>query len=106
MSGNPPEAVNGTTALFAIGHVVDHSGTETEGSAKYTNKTAYGYGYYNNSSDDDGDLMIEKVSGTTRTLWYGLINSRNIEDGDITIHYVAFDKAGNMAYGHVDDASV
>ena len=110
LSGNPPAlATNATeTAYFAIGHVVDHEGTETEG--KKANKykgNVYGNGYFRDSPDDDGDLMLEKVSkGTTRTLWYGCINSRNIPDGTIEIHYVAFDKAGNMSHGSVTNAAI
>lgn len=113
LSGNPPSLATGSTmpAYFAIGHVVDHAGTESEGTSKIaatqTNPNPYGLGYYGNSPDDDGDLMLEKVStGTTKTLWYGLINSRNIPDGAIEIHYVAFDKAGNMAHGQVTNAFV
>ena len=111
LSGNPPAAVKDKQVLFAIGHVVDHVGTETEGTSKIAatelNPNPYGLGYYSNSPDDDDDLMLEKVStGTTRTLWYGLINSRNIPDGAIEIHYVAFDKAGNMSHGSVTNAFV
>lgn len=113
LSGNPPSLVTGSTmpAYFAIGHVVDHAGTESEGTSKIaatqTNPNPYGLGYYGNSPDDDGDLMLEKVStGTTKTIWYGLINSRNIPDGAIEIHYVAFDKAGNMSHGSVTNAYV
>ena len=111
LDGNPASSVAGTTALFAVGHVVDHEGTESEGTSKISATESapapYGLGYYGNSPDDDGDFMLEKVSrGATRTLWYGLINSRNIPDGSIEIHYVAFDKAGNMAHGEVTDAFV
>ncbi len=113
LNGNPAAAVNGSQALFAIGHVVDHVGTETEGtkggkiSATEQNPAPYGLGYYGDIPDDDGDLMLEKVSTvSTKTLWYGLINSRNIPDGAVEIHYVAFDKAGNMAHGQVTNAFV
>lgn len=113
LNGNPASSVNGSQALFAIGHVVDHVGTETEGTkggkitATAQNPTPYGLGYYGDIPDDDGDLMLEKVStASTKTLWYGLINSRNIPDGAIEIHYVAFDKAGNMAHGQVTNAFV
>lgn len=110
LSGNPPALAANTTetAYFAIGHVVDHAGTETEG--KKANKykgNVYGNGYFRDSPDDDGDLMLEKVStGSTKTLWYGCINSRNIPDGTIEIHYVAFDKAGNMSHGAVTNAAI
>lgn len=113
LNGNPPALSAGETrpVYFAIGHVVDHAGTESEGTSKIaatqTNPNPYGLGYYANSPDDDGDLMLEKVStGTTKTIWYGLINSRNIPDGAIEIHYVAFDKAGNMSHGSVTNAYV
>ena len=102
LNGNPASSVKNTNALFAIGHVVDHAGTESEGTK--ANKVN---GYYTDSPDDDGDRMLEKVStGSTKTLWYGMINSRNIPDGSIEIHYVAFDKAGNMAHGVVENAFV
>lgn len=113
LDGNPASSVNGSQALFAIGHVVDHVGTETEGtkggkiSVTAENPTPYGLGYYGDIPDDDGDLMLEKVStASTKTLWYGLINSRNIPDGAIEIRYVAFDKAGNMSHGSVTNAYV
>lgn len=112
LSGNPSETATGTI-LFAIGHVVDHNGAESNGTnagkittVNATNK-GYGYGYYSNSPDDDGDMMIETVSTSgTRTIWSAAINSNNIPDGPIELHYVAFDKAGNVAHGVVEGASV
>lgn len=109
LSGNPPALSENETipAYFAIGHVVDHVGTEGQSGTKEKDSTAYGFGYYKENSEDDGDLMLEKVyTGTTKTLWYGLINSRNIPDGAIEINYVAFDKAGNMAHRKITNAFV
>ena len=89
----------------AIGHVVDHEGSETPGNSSDIEKTAEVlYGYYKNlaSDNDDGDCMIESVSTeNTETVWSGTINSNNIPDGDIEIHYVVFDAAGNSAHGVV-----
>lgn len=95
LEGNPSNDFK--TIQFAIGHVVDHSGSESVGT-----KDSKVNGYYTDSPDDDGDNMIETVSTTgSRTIWSASVNSRNIPDGEIEIHYVAFDKAGNTAHGVV-----
>lgn len=102
LDGNPSSDMVGKTIMFAIGHVVDHLGAESAGKTKGTDKTAYGNGYYSDMRDDDGDRMIETVSTQgTVTTWSGSINSQNIPDGPITIHYVAYDKAGNVAHKEV-----
>lgn len=102
VDGNPSGDMAGKTIMFAIGHVVDHLGAESAGKTKVTAKNAYGTGYYSDMRDDDGDRMIETVSTQgTVTTWSGSINSQNIPDGPITIHYVAYDKAGNVAYKEV-----
>jgi hypothetical protein len=51
---------------------------------------------------DDGDWLVESVerSGGLYS-WTASVDSRNIPDGPIELHYVAFDKAGNMAAGSV-----
>lgn len=86
----------------AIGHVVDHEGSETPSTSTDIEKSqeAY-YGYYKTLTDDDGDRMIESVSPGTETIWSASINSNNIPDGEIEIHYVVFDAAGNHAHGVV-----
>ena len=109
LDGTPSPSVVGEQALFAIGHVVEHVGSENIGKKAdiYTDSTKYGYGYYPDGSDGDGDLMVEKVSTVSnKTTWSGSINSRNIPDGSVTIHYVAFDTAGNYSYGKVENAKV
>lgn len=96
---------------FAIGHVVDHEGSETPGKLSEINKTDEKYyGYYEEDKliDDDGDRMIESYSTIgIETTWSGTINSNNIPDGKIEIHYVVFDAAGNHSEeGIVEDAIV
>ncbi len=100
-----PATTVGAAASVAIGHVIDHVGSETAGTL--IGSEAEGYGYYTNSSDDDGDGMIESVSTVgTKTRWSGKINSLNIPDGLIEIHYVVFDKAGNVSHNSVTNAVV
>ena len=100
LEGNPSNDFK--TIQFAIGHVVDHSGSESVGT-----KDSKVNGYYTDSPDDDGDNMIETVSTTgSRTIWSASVNSRNIPDGEIEIHYVAFDKAGNTAHGVVTTKNI
>ena len=97
INGQPEKSY--TTALFAIANVVDN----TIESARGAKSSADGqYGYYTTISNDDGDHMVESVekSGTTWT-WEANINSQNIADGTVTLHYVAFDKAGNYKEGTV-----
>ncbi|MBP3743751.1 MAG: Ig-like domain repeat protein [Treponema sp.] len=93
---SPDSSLEDKSASFAIGHVIDHVGSESK-SAQIADSD-YGYGYYSNNTEDDGDLMLETVSTVgTKTRWSGKINSLNIPDGAIEIHYVVFDKAGNAA---------
>lgn len=100
-----PEA-SYTTAEFCYANIIDN--TKQENAAAETSSTeGYGYGYYSALTNDDGDLMQEwaNVQGTTTSL-KAQINSKNIPDGNIEIHYVAFDKAGNVTTGSVMDAYV
>ena len=93
---NIPEIKGSTDVYFAIGHVVDHWGTETPGSTFETNDNYYGY--YKDIPDDDKDRMVEKVSEIgNKITWNGSINSNNIPDGPVSITYVVFDKAGNYS---------
>ena len=48
-------------------------------------------------SNDDHDQMVERFNETSGE-WTVSINSQNIKDGAITIHFVAYDKAGNVSY--------
>ena len=48
-------------------------------------------------SNDDHDQMVERFNETSGE-WMVSINSQNIKDGAITIHFVAYDKAGNVTY--------
>lgn len=48
-------------------------------------------------SNDDHDQMVERFNETSGE-WTVSINSQNIKDGAITIHFVAYDKAGNVTY--------
>lgn len=96
IDGNPQASY--VSALFAISLVVDNTITE---SSYGPPGTADGYGYgYNFPLNDDGDRMIEGVSksGTSWT-WEANVCSKNIPDGPIEIHYVVFDKAGNISVG-------
>ena len=59
-------------------------------------------GYYTAASfiHDDGDRMSESVVKTQSIWeWEASLNSRNIPDGPVTVHYVAYDKAGNARHG-------
>ena len=111
------EDLNGKPIYFAIGHVVDYVGSESEGSHSNIITDDSYYGYYKNkddglsTSDDDGDHMIETVStlegaSYSVTKWAGTINSSNIPDGPVEIHYVVFDNAGNYTAGVVENAYV
>ena len=103
-----PSANSTGSILFAIGHVVDKEGSESEGSSRSDIITEDDcYGYYAHLIDDDGDKMIESVTPSdTSTIWSGAINSNNIPDGPIELHYVVFDKAGNYKSGLVEGLNV
>ena len=78
-------------AYFAVAQVIDNT-------IKETGKTTY-YGDSEGSGqiiNDDGDGMVESYSESSGE-WTVSINTHNIFDGPIDIHFVAFDKAGNMA---------
>ncbi len=103
-----PSANSTGSILFAIGHVVDKEGSESEGSSRSDIITEDDcYGYYAHLIDDDGDKMIESITPSdTSTIWSGAINSNNIPDGPIELHYVVFDKAGNYKSGLVEGLNV
>lgn len=103
-----PSANSTGSILFAIGHVVDKEGSESEGSSRSDIITEDDcYGYYAHLIDDDGDKMIESITPSdTSTIWSGAINSNNIPDGPIELHYVVFDKAGNYKSGLIGGLNV
>ena len=89
------EANSSTNALFAVCNVIDSS--DNNGNAT-SNETGYGYGYYGSRETDDGDLITESFTNQGSE-WYfdASVNSKNLPDGPITLHMVAFDKAGNCS---------
>ena len=95
-----PATVADKKAYFAIAQVIDNLTIES-------GLTTY-YGDSNNITFDDDDKMVEGVyrSGASYT-WTVSINSENILDGDVDVHFVAFDKAGNIKstvyYGSVSN---
>jgi len=103
LSGSPgSEAVN-KPVYFAVANVVDNPTVEGLGKevVPTDNETEnYGYGYYKGGSFDDGDYMVEKlvpdINESTKYNWQANINSKNISDGPVILHYVVFDKAGNV----------
>ena len=97
LDGSPemPAGVTSQEALFAIANVVNNN-IESGNGTKST--SADSYGYFESISNDDGDHMVESVLKTGTTWkWEANINSRNIPDGEVTLHYVAFDAAGNYS---------
>ena len=100
INGQPEYTSATETVKFAIANVVNNN-VEAGSGAKNA------AGYYNTLSNDDGDHMVESVSkqGAVWT-WEANINSQNIADGSIILHYVAFDKAGNLATADVSNANV
>ena len=95
VAGTP---VTDSKVYFAIAQVIDNTVTE--------NGDMTHYGDNNSIERDDGDEMVESVirSGSTYD-WNVSINTANIFDGDVDIHFLAFDKAGNVTpedcYGRV-----
>ena len=75
---------------FTIAQVIDNTVSET-GRTTYFGDTS------NKIANDDGDQMVESYTKSTNA-WTVAINSQNIKDGVISIHFVAFDAAGNATY--------
>lgn len=95
LSGEPGDG-NSVSAMFALCNVIDKSG-EKNGS-KTSSTHGYGYGYYSSRDTDDGDLITETFTNQgTDWIFDAAINSKNLPDGPITVHLIAFDKAGNYA---------
>lgn len=84
-----------TSALFALCNVID---ANNKNGTRKSDTKGYGYGYYTTRDNDDGDLITESFSKqNTDWIFDASINSKNLPDGPVTLHLVAFDKAGNIA---------
>ena len=108
LDGSPemPASGNSQEALFAIANVVNNN-IESGNGTKSTSEDSYGYGYFTSISNDDGDHMVESVLKTGTTWkWEANINSRNIPDGEVTLHYVAFDAAGNYSAKEISELQI
>lgn len=106
LDGSPEMPASGTSqeALFAIANVVNNN-IESGNGTKSTSDDYYGY--FNSISNDDGDHMVESVLKTGTTWkWEANINSRNIPDGEVTLHYVAFDAAGNCSPNEISGLQI
>lgn len=106
LDGSPEMPASGTSqeALFAIANVVNNN-IESGNGTKSTSDDYYGY--FNSISNDDGDHMVESVLKTGTTWkWEANINSRNIPDGEVTLHYVAFDAAGNYSSNEISGLQI
>ncbi len=83
---------------FALAQIIDN--TIKEQGKTNTYDTSYDIGANSNQEkfdNDDNDQMVERYSETSGE-WTVSIDSNNIKDGAITIHFVAYDKAGNITY--------
>lgn len=99
IDGQPEYTAASETALFAIANVVNNNVESGSGTKSITDGL---YGYYSSISNDDGDHMVESVSKSgTSWNWEANINSQNMADGSVTLHYAAFDNAGNYVEGSV-----
>ena len=88
-----------TKVYVAVAGLIDNTTTERISDSPVKDGTD---GYYKAESfiHDDGDRMSESVVKTQSIWeWEASLNSRNIPDGPVTIHYVAYDKAGNPRHG-------
>ena len=77
------------TVDFALAQVIDHTVKEM-GTPTYYGDPA------NEIDNDDGDQMVDYYLDTTGN-WTVALNSQNIKDGKVTVHFVAFDAAGNFS---------
>ena len=86
------------TVYFALAQIIDNKVAEQGITDSYD--TTYDIGAHSvdeKFSNDDNDQMVERFNETSGE-WIVSINSQNIKDGGITIHFVAYDKAGNVSY--------
>ena len=72
---------------FTVAQVIDNTVSESGITTYYGDET-------NLIANDDHDYMCESYSNSNGS-WSVTINSKNIKDGAITLHFVAYDKAGN-----------
>lgn len=104
LSGEPGDGSN-VSVMFAIANVIDNGGEKN--GLRLSSTEGYGYGYYSDSSTDDGDLMIESFTKQgTSWIWDASVNSKNIPDGPVTLHIVAFDAAGNVGNYNLENCTV
>ena len=97
LDANPAGSVS--KVYVAVAGLIDNTTTERLNDSPVKDGTD---GYYTAASfiHDDGDRMSESVVKTQSIWeWEASLNSRNIPDGPVTIHYVAYDKAGNPRHG-------
>ena len=88
---------SGKTVYVTPALVIDNLSSESKKQGQTYN------GLYNKDAEDtnvisggDGDWLIEGVSQQSSSYpWTASLNSQNMLDGPVTIHFVAFDKAGN-----------
>lgn len=88
---------SGKTVYVTPALVIDNLSSESKKQGQTYN------GLYNKDVEDtnvisggDGDWLIEGVSQQSSSYpWTASLNSQNMLDGPVTIHFVAFDKAGN-----------
>ena len=88
---------SGKTVYVTPALVIDNLSSESKKQGQTYN------GLYDKDAEDtnvisggDGDWLIEGVSQQSSSYpWTASLNSQNMLDGPVTIHFVAFDKAGN-----------
>ena len=94
------EAITLSNLYLGSAQIIDNTSSEV---GSETNQTGI-YDYSRNTSDqsnplftnDDGDQMIEGVTVNGAAMsWTANIDSSNIYDGPVTLHFTAFDVAGN-----------
>lgn len=92
-------------AYVALAGIIDN--TVSEDPKDNVKVQADGYYARADLNRDDGDRMQESVVSTDDETWEweAHICSKNIPDGPIELHYVIFDKAGNVAYKNEPNAT-
>ena len=101
--------VSADGTVITVANIIDNPTEEGAGRNKLND--IYGWGYYSDASYDDGDYMMEalresKTATGATYQWKAYINSRNLDDGPVVLHYVAFDKAGNVTEEQTVDCTV
>ena len=75
------------TVYFAVAQIIDNT-------TKESGRTTFAGDNSNSIDNDDGDEMVDYYVETSNE-WVCSLNSKNIMDGVVTLHFFAFDKAGN-----------